>query len=204
MARYRGPRLKKVRRFQVALPGLTQKNGEKRPYPPGQHGPGRQGKLSDYRVRLEEKQKIRFNYGISERQLRRYYRKAAKTKGDTGALLLQMLESRLDNAVFRAGFAPTLPAARQLVTHGHVLVNNRKLDIASYALSPGDRFSLLDASRKIPMVEHSLKNRALEIPSYLDFDEGECVATFKDTPLREDVPVEVQEQLVIEFYSRVA
>ncbi|RYF04972.1 MAG: 30S ribosomal protein S4, partial [Deltaproteobacteria bacterium] len=101
MARYRGPRLKIVRRFQEPLPGLTQKNGERRPYPPGQHGPGRRTKMSDYRIRLEEKQKLRCNYGLCERQLRRYYKRAIKTKGDTGALLLQLLESRLDNVVFR-------------------------------------------------------------------------------------------------------
>jgi small subunit ribosomal protein S4 len=106
MARHTGPRLKIVRRFQAPLPGLTQKNGERRPYPPGQHGPGRRSKLSDYRIRLEEKQKLRFNYGLTERQLRKYYKKATKTKGDTGALLLQILERRLDNCVFRAGFAP--------------------------------------------------------------------------------------------------
>ena len=204
MARYRGPRLRIVRRFQETLPGLTQKNGERRPYPPGQHGPGRRGKLSDYRLRLEEKQKLRFNYGLSERQLLRYFRRAVKMKGDTGALLLQLLEIRLDNAVFRAGFAPTIPAARQLVNHGHILVNAKKVDIASYQLRLNDTLALRESSKIIPMVAASLGARSLELPSYLSVDNETSLATFTGSPSRDDVPVDVQEQLIIEFYSRVA
>ena len=204
MARYRGPRLKIVRRFQEPLPGLTQKNGERRPYPPGQHGPGRRTKVSDYRVRLEEKQKLRHNYGLSETQLRRYYKSASSTKGDTGAILLQLLESRLDNVVFRAGFGPTIPAARQLINHGHVLVNGKKVDRANYQLSANDKVSLREASLKVPMVVTSLASRALELPSYLSFAQDTNEATFTGSPSREDVPVDVQEQLIIEHYSRVA
>ena len=204
MSRQRGPRLKIVRRFQEPLPGLTQKNGERRPYPPGQHGPGRRGKVSDYRVRLDEKQKLRLNYGLTERQLRRYYRRATKTKGDTGALLLCLLESRLDNTVFRAGFAPTVPAARQLVNHGHVRVNGKRVDIASYSLASGQVVSLTDDAKKIPMVATALQGRALELPSYLSVDESLAQASVTSLPQREDVPVEVQEQLIIEYYSRVA
>lgn len=204
MARYTGPRLKIVRRFQEPLPGLTQKNGERRPYPPGQHGPGRRSKLSDYRIRLEEKQKLRCNYGLSERQLRRYFKRAIKTKGDTGALLLQLLESRLDNAVFRAGFAPTIPAARQLINHGHVLVNKKKVDVASYSLRANDVVELKEASLKIPMVQSTLQARPLEVPSYLSVDADKGQFTFTGQPAREDVPVDVQEQLIVEFYSRVA
>lgn len=204
MARYSGPRLKIVRRFQQPLPGLTQKNGERRPYPPGQHGPGRRGKLSDYRIRLDEKQKLRCNYGLSERQLRKYFKRAIKIKGDTGALLLQLLESRLDNAVFRAGFAPTVPGARQLVNHGHVRVNGHKVDIASYRLKPNDKITLREKSLKIPVVATTLAARSLELPSYLSFDTDSNVATFTGQPTREDVPVEVQEQLIVEYYSRVA
>lgn len=204
MARYRGPRLKIVRRFQEPLPGLTQKNGERRPYPPGQHGPGRRSKMSDYRIRLEEKQKLRCNYGLSEKQLRRYYKRATKVKGDTGVLLLQLLESRLDNAVFRAGFAPTVPGARQLVNHGHVRVNGKKVDIASYRLKANDKISLAEKSLKIPVVQTTLAARPLEMPSYISFDNDTNTATFTSTPAREDVPVDVQEQLIVEFYSRVA
>ncbi len=204
MARHTGPRLKIVRRFQAPLPGLTQKNGERRPYPPGQHGPGRRSKLSDYRIRLEEKQKLRFNYGLTERQLRKYYKHATKTKGDTGALLLQLLEQRLDNVVFRAGFAPTIPAARQLINHGHLLVDGKKVNIASYAVHTGQLIKLRDKSQKIPVVLTTLAARPLEMPSYLTVDNDAFSATMTELPGRDDVPVEVQEQLIIEYYSRVA
>ena len=204
MARDTGPRLKIVRRFQEPLPGLTQKNGERRPYPPGQHGQGRRAKVSEYRIRLQEKQKLRFNYGVSERQLRRYFKRAIKTKGDTGALLLQLLESRLDNVVFRAGFAPTIPAARQLINHGHVRINNKKVDIASYLVRLNDVVTLKEASKKIPVVVSTLAARPLELPSYLSVDNDKVEATFNGAPTREDVPVDVQEQLIVEYYSRVA
>lgn len=204
MARNTGPRLKIVRRFQEPLPGLTQKNGERRPYPPGQHGPGRRAKVSDYRIRLEEKQKLRFNYGLSERQLRRYFKRAIKTKGDTGALLLQLLESRLDNVVFRAGFAPTIPGARQLINHGHIRVNNKKVDIASFVVRVNDVVSVREKSRKIPVVVSTLAARPLELPSYLTVDSEKFEATINGAPTRDDVPVDVQEQLIVEFYSRVA
>ena len=204
MSRHTGPRLKIVRRFQEPLPGLTQKNGERRPYPPGQHGPGRRAKVTDYRLRLEEKQKLIFNYGPSERHLRPYYRRATKTKGATGALLLQMLEQRLDNVVFRAGFAPTIPAARQLINHGHVLVNGKKVDIASFIVLNGTTITLREKSKKIPLVESTLQARPLELPSYLSVDNAKAEATFTGLPQRDDVPVEVQEQLIVEFYSRVA
>jgi small subunit ribosomal protein S4 len=155
-------------------------------------------------VRLEEKQKLRHNYGLSETQLRRYYKSASSTKGDTGAILLQLLESRLDNVVFRAGFGPTIPAARQLINHGHVRVNGKKVDRANYQLSANDKVSLREASLKVPMVVTSLASRALELPSYLSFAQDTNEATFTGTPTREDVPVDVQEQLIIEHYSRVA
>lgn len=202
MSRFRGPRVKIVRKYQEPLPGLTSKTGERRPYPPGQHGPGRRPKVSDYQIRLAEKQKLRHNYGLSEKQLRRYYKAMVKTKGDTGALLLQLLESRLDNVVFRAGFAPTIPAARQLINHGHVKVNDKRVDRSNFFMRVNDKISLCDASLKIPMVASSLAGRALELPSYLSFDAD--VATFTGEPTRDDVPVDVQEQLIIEFYSRVA
>lgn len=204
MARYSGPRLKIVRRFGQHLPGLTRKSAENRPYPPGQHGLGRRPKPSDYRIRLEEKQKLRLNYGLSERQLRKYFRAAVATKGDTGQNLLRLLESRLDNVVFRAGFAPTLPAARQLVTHGHVRVNGQKVDIPSYILKPGQVIGLREKSKQIATVAESFPAPTLEVPSYLQRDEAKMEATFTATPTGEDVPLDLQENLIIEYYSRVA
>ncbi len=204
MSRETGPRLKIVRRFGQHLPGLTRKSAENRPYPPGQHGLGRRPKPSGYRIRLEEKQKLRFNYGISERQLRKYFRKAAASKGDTGQRLLQLLESRLDNVVFRAGFAPTIPAARQLVTHGHLLINGRKCDIPSYDVRAGDLLGLKEKSKKMPTVVESFPAPTLELPSYLTREDGNMEATYNALPTRDDIPLDIQENLIIEHYSRVA
>ena len=203
MSRNRSPRLKIIRRFQQHLPGLSRKSAERRPYPPGQHGSSRRVKRSDYRVRLEEKQKLRFNYGISERQLRNYFKKAAASTGDTGRLLLQLIESRLDNVVFRAGFAPTIPAARQLVGHGHVIVSGVKVDIASFQVSEGDIVSLREKSRKMPLIEESMGSPSLENPGYLSFNEDRFEATVSGSPARDDIPVDIQEHLIIEFYSRI-
>ena len=203
MSRNRGPRLKIIRRFQQHLPGLSRKTAERRPYPPGQHGANRRVKRSDYRVRLEEKQKLRFNYGISERQLRNYFRKAVAHQGDTGLCLLQLMESRLDNVVFRSGFASTIPAARQLVGHGHVLVNGKRLDIPSYHVREGDVVSLKEKTQTNPLVEESVASPSLETPSYLSVGDDRFQVTFGQTPAREDVPVEIQEHLIIEFYSQI-
>ena len=205
MSRNRGPRLKIVRRFQQHLPGLTRKTAERRPYPPGVHGTSRRIKRSDYRVRLEEKQKLRFNYGVTERQMRTYFKKALAHPGDTGQYLLQSLERRLDNVVFRAGFAPTIPAARQFVTHGHVMVNGRRLDIPSYTCQAGDVISIREKSQKMPLVEECIASPALEIPSYLgaDVEPSPFKKEFVTAPTRDDVPLEIQENLIIEFYSQI-
>ena len=203
MSRNRGPRLKIIRRFQQHLPGLSRKTAERRPYPPGQHGANRRIKRSDYRVRLEEKQKLRFNYGISERQLRNYFRKAMAHTGDTGLYLLQLMESRLDNVVFRSGYAATIPAARQLVGHGHVLVNGKRLDIPSYHVREGDVISLREKTKTNPLVEESVASPSLESPSYLSVGDDRFQVTFGQIPAREDVPVEIQEHLIIEFYSQI-
>ena len=138
MARYKGPRVKKLRALGVDLPGLSRKSRERRPYPPGQHGNVGHKKTTEYGRRLMEKQKLRFNYNVSERQLRRLVKEARSSKTATGQKLLELLESRLDNVVFRAGFAPTIPAARQLTGHGHVTVNGKRVDIASYRVKQGD------------------------------------------------------------------
>ena len=203
MSRNRGPRLKIIRRFQQHLPGLSRKTAERRPYPPGQHGANRRIKRSDYRVRLEEKQKLRFNYGISERQLRNYFKKAVAFKGDTGLRLLQLMEARLDNVVFRCGYAATIPAARQLVGHGHVLVNGKRLDIPSYSVNEGDVISVKEKTKTNPLVEESVASPSLETPSYLSVGDDRFQVTFNKIPAREDVPVEIQEHLIIEFYSQI-
>jgi small subunit ribosomal protein S4 len=206
MARYRGPRVRLQRRLRTTLPGLTRKSAENRPYPPGQHGAsaGRGGRRSDYGVRLDEKQKLRFNYGVSERKLRSYFKRAKSMKGDTGHNLLTLLEQRLDNVVFRAGFAPTIPAARQLVLHGHILVDGKRVNIASYEMRAGQKISIREKSRKLPIVESTMASPSLMFPSYISVEPELFLATFTAEPAREDVPLEIQENLVVEHYSRVA
>jgi small subunit ribosomal protein S4 len=203
MARYTGPRLRVVRRFQQQLPGLTRKTDGVRSNPPGQHG-ARRSRASDYRLRLDEKQKLIYNYGIGERQLRNYFKAAASRKGDTGKNLLTLLESRLDNVVFRLGFAPTIPAARQVVKHGHVTVNGRRVDIPSYQLRPGDVIGIGEGSRKHPVIMETLQSPSLSLPDYLDLNAGEMTGTFRHQPERTDVPLEVAENFVVEYYSRVS
>lgn len=203
MARYTGPRLRVVRRFQQQLPGLTRKTDGVRSNPPGQHG-ARRIRASDYRLRLDEKQKLIYNYGIGERQLRNYFKAAASRKGDTGKNLLTLLESRLDNVVFRLGFAPTIPAARQVVKHGHVTVNGRRVDIPSYQLRPGDVIGIGEGSRKHPVIVETLQSPSLSLPDYLDLNAGEMTGTFRHQPERTDVPLEVAENFVVEYYSRVS
>lgn len=203
MSRYTGPRVKILRRYGQQLPGLTRKSLDRRPYPPGEHGQRRRRKASDYRVRLEEKQKLRINYGISERQFRRYIKMATRAKGDSGLRLLQLLEGRLDNMVFRAGYAPTIPAARQLVNHGHIRVNASKVDIASYHVRPSDVISLRDRSRKVAIIIESVEAPSLARPGYLSFDKEKLEATITSAPSREDIPFEIQENLIIEYYSQM-
>lgn len=203
MARYTGPRLRVVRRFQQQLPGLTRKTDGVRANPPGQHG-ARRGRPSDYRLRLDEKQKLVYNYGLGERQLRNYFKAAASRKGDTGKNLLAALESRLDNVTFRLGFAPTIPAARQVVKHGHITVNGRRVDIPSYPLRPGDVIGVCEGSRQHPVIVETLQSPSLSLPEYLDMDASKMTGTFRHMPERADIPLEVQENFVVEYYSRVS
>lgn len=203
MARYTGPRLRVVRRFQQQLPGLTRKTDGVRSNPPGQHG-ARKGRASDYRLRLDEKQKLVYNYGLGERQLRNYFKTAARRKGDTGKNLLALLESRLDNVVFRLGFAPTIPAARQVVKHGHITVNGRRVDVPSYPLRPGDSIGVCEGSRQHPVIVETLQSPSLSLPDYLDLDASKMTGTFRHLPERADIPLEVQENFVVEYYSRVS
>ena len=204
MTRFTGARLKVLRSLQTDLPGLTRKSPNQRKNPPGQHGANRKNsKATDYGVRLKEKQKVRFNYGVSERQLRGYVRAASRTKGDSGKELLVLLESRLDNAVFRAGFAPTLPAARQLVAHKHILVNGKCVNIPRYNIEAGEVISVKPASRELPIVMETIENPSLSIPAYLSVNTKEFAATVTQRPQVDDVPLQVELNLIIEYYSRV-
>ena len=208
MSRYTGPRVKILRRFGMSLPGLTRKTVAEGVNPPGEHGAGHRRKASEYREHLDEKQKVRLNYGISERQLVNYMKAAISSKLDTGLRLIQLLEGRLDNVVFRAGFAPTIPAARQLVNHGHILVNGRKVDIPSYQVKANDVVGLTEKSKKITAILESLAAPALAKPSYIDdasfanVKEKFCV-TITGPAERDDVPItDLHDNLIIEFYSR--
>ncbi len=202
MSRYRGPRLRVVRRLGE-LPGLTRKT-TRRSYPPGQHGQARK-KRSEYAIRLEEKQKLRFNYGITEKQLLRYVRKARRATGSTGQSLLQMLEMRLDNTVFRMGMAGTIPAARQLVNHGHVTVNGRVVNIPSYQCRPGEVISVKDTERSKRLVEQNLEYPGLaNLPTHLEFDKNTLTGKVNSIVEREWVALQINELLVVEYYSRKA
>jgi small subunit ribosomal protein S4 len=185
------------------LPGLTRK-APRRAYPPGQHGQARK-KRSEYAVRLEEKQKLRFNYGLSERQLLRYVRKARRAAGSTGEALLQLLEMRLDNTIFRLGMAPTIPAARQLVNHGHITVNGRVVDIASYQCRAGETIGVRDNERSRKMVETNLLYPGLaNLPSHLEFDKAKLQGKVNSIIEREWIALQINELLVVEYYSRQA
>lgn len=202
MSRYRGPRLRVTRRLGE-LPGLSRKSA-RRAYPPGQHGQNRK-KRSEYAVRLEEKQKLRFNYGITEKQLLRYVRKARRVTGSTGQVLLQLLEMRLDNTIFRLGMAPTIPAARQLVNHGHVLINGREVNIASYQCRPGEVISVRNNDRSKKLVEANLQYPGLaNLPSHLEFDKNKLEGKVNAVVEREWVALQINELLVVEYYSRQA
>ena len=204
MSRYCGPRLRITRRLGD-LPGLTTKQTE-RLAPPGQHGPGKAGKkssLTEYGVRLQEKQKLRFNYGLSEKQLFNYVKEARRLPGATGSILLQLLEMRLDNIVFSLGLAPTIPSARQLVTHGHILVNDKKVDIPSFQCKPKD--SITVKSKRLSQ-ELAKKNVALTdmkpTPSHLEFDKKNLKGTILTIINPEDTPLKIDDLLIVEFYSR--
>lgn len=202
MSRYRGPRLRITRRLGE-LPGLTRKSA-RRSYPPGQHGQNRK-KRSEYAIRLEEKQKLRFNYGLTEKQLLRYVRKARRVTGSTGQVLLQLLEMRLDNTVFRLGMAPTIPAARQLVNHGHVTINGRVVNIPSYQCRPGEAIAVRNKEASRKLVEANLQYPGLaNLPSHLEFDKNKMEGKVNSVIEREWVALSINELLVVEYYSRQA
>ena len=200
MSRYRGAVLRITRRLGE-LPGLTRKS-TKRNSRPGQHG-DQARKPSEYAIRLEEKQKLKFNYGITEKQLLRYVRDARRIKGSTGEALLQLLEMRLDNIVFRLGIAPTVPAARQLVNHGHICIDGKRVSIPSYQCQAGESIVVRSNSRSKQLVESYLAFPGLaNIPSHLDFDKNTLKGKVNGIIERDWVALQLNELLVVEYYSR--
>lgn len=200
MSRYTGPAYKKSRRVGISTLE-TGKDLVKRPYGPGQHGNGRKGKLSNYGVQLVEKQKIRFIYGISEKQLKKTFEKASKLKGIHGENMLKLLESRLDNIVYRMGIASTRRAARQFVNHGHVNVNGKKVDIPSYQVKPGDVISVRENSKEHKAMKETLENINRNV-EYVSFDKNKLEGTYLRYPERSELSQDVNESLVIEFYNK--
>jgi small subunit ribosomal protein S4 len=200
MARYTGPSWKLSRRLGISLSG-TGKELDKRPYAPGQHGPNQRKKLSEYGLQLQEKQKLRHMYGVTERQFRNLFDKAGKLTGKQGENFMILLETRLDNVVYRLGLARTRRAARQLVNHGHILVNGSRVDIPSYRLSAGQTISLREKSRNLDVVKESLDVNNF-VPDFLAFDADKLEGTFTRLPERSELPAEINEALIVEFYSR--
>jgi small subunit ribosomal protein S4 len=207
MASYHGPKTKPQRRFgELLVPRPKyQRILEERAYPPGEHGKEksfRSGRRSNYATQLDEKQKLSFIYNIRERQMRNYYKKAAMMPGPTGANLLILLERRLDNIVYKAGLAATVWAARQIVGHGHVLINGKRVDLPSYQVNPGDVISLNDKMKKNVHVQEWIQQSAY-FPAYLTVDKDQFQATFDRLPEQQEVQVPVDIQHVVEFYNRL-
>ncbi|MEH7176515.1 30S ribosomal protein S4 [Neobacillus vireti] len=200
MARYTGSSWKISRRLGISLSG-TGKELEKRPYAPGQHGPNQRKKLSEYGLQLQEKQKLRHMYGVTERQFRNLFDRAGKMGGVHGENFMILLESRLDNVVYRLGFARTRRAARQLVNHGHILVDGSRVDIPSYRLAAGQTITLREKSRNLDVVKEALEVNNF-VPDYLTFDADKLEGTFTRLPERSELPAEINETLIVEFYSR--
>ncbi|HEX6946668.1 MAG TPA: 30S ribosomal protein S4 [Acidimicrobiia bacterium] len=201
MARYTGPRHRACRRARTPLCQSKRCPVDRRPYPPGQHGRGRI-RESDYLIQLREKQKLRAMYGVLEKQFRRYYEEADRRSGVTGDILLQLLEQRLDNVVWRAGFASTRPQARQLVNHGHFLVNGRKVDIPSYQLRPGDVITVKERSRDLLVIQHSIDTRDRVIPEWISVNDDQRRIEVLAHPRRDQIDTDINEQLIVELYSK--
>lgn len=201
MSRYTGPRVRVLRALGTELPGLTRKKSERRPYPPGQHGQARR-KLSEYALRLIEKQKLRYNYGLNERQLLTTYTQARSSKGNTAERLVELLERRLDNVVFRAGFARTIPAARQLVRHGHVLVDGKRVDIPSFRVKRGQVITIGESSKKLACIAASLATPLSFPTEWLTVDQAALSASVNALPDATSVPFPINLQRVVEFYSQ--
>ena len=200
MARYRGPKQKIARRFREPLFGFS-KALERKNYGPGQHGRSRRSKLSDFGVQLQEKQKAKYMYGILEKQFRGLFKEAARRKGSTGDNLIHLLEARLDNTIYRMGFAPTRRGARQLVSHKHVVVNGTVTNIPSFQVKPGDVVEIRERSKAMEVVTNSIKSANAKFP-WLEVNKSEFKGKFLHYPEREDVPEKLEERLIVELYSR--
>lgn len=200
MARYTGPSYKQARRVGFSI-SETGKELAKRPYGPGQHGNARKGKLSNYGVQLKEKQKVRFMYGLTERQFRKTFDEAAKLKGIHGEDFLKLLESRLDNLVYRLGFATTRRGARQLVNHGHITVNGKKVDIPSYRVKVGSTIALKENSKDHKAVKDSLEKVTNRV-EFVTFDENKLEGKFVRLPERNELNADINESLIVEFYNK--
>jgi len=200
MSRYTGPSYKQARHVGFST-SETGKELARRPYAPGQHGNDRKGKLSDYGTQLKEKQKVRFMYGVNERQFRKTFDEAAKMKGIHGTNFLRLLESRLDNLVYRIGFANTRRGARQLVNHGHVTVNGRKVDIPSYRAKVGDVISLKEDDKNLKVVAEALSKITKRV-EFITYDENKMEATYVRLPERNELNADINESLIVEFYNK--
>ena len=200
MSRYTGSSYKQARRVGFSI-SETGKELARRPFGPGQHGQDRKGKLSDYGNQLKEKQKVRFMYGLNERQFRKTFEEAAKMKGIQGTNFLRLLESRLDNLVFRIGFASTRRGARQLVNHGHVTVNGKKVDIPSYRVKPGDVISIKEDDKNMKVVTESLQKITRRV-DFITYDEGKMAGTYVRLPERGELNADINESLIVEFYNK--
>lgn len=201
MARYTGPKTKIARKFGEPIYG-SDKYYEKRNFPPGQHGAAKKRKkVSEYGLQLNEKQKAKYTYGILERQFRNLFDKASKKKGITGVILLQLIESRLDNVVYRLGIAPTRDAARQLVSHRHITVNGRVLNIPSALLKPGDIVAVREKSKSLEVITNAVEGHSNTF-SWLEWDSATLTGKFMNYPNREDIPETINEQLIVELYSK--
>jgi small subunit ribosomal protein S4 len=208
MARYRGPVEKIERRLDadLGLKGERRLAGksalEKRPFPPGQHGQ-RRAKISEYGLQLREKQKAKYLYGVSEKQFRKYFQEAARREGNTGENLVKLIEQRLDNVVFRMGFATTRANARQFTTHGHILVDGKKVDIPSFLVKPGQKIEIKEKSKTNPQVVRALElTNQTGIVDWVDVDKDKVFGIFTRIPTREEVVIPVEERLIVELYSK--
>jgi small subunit ribosomal protein S4 len=201
MARYTGPTTKIARRFNDPIFG-PDKTLQKKAYPPGQHGRGRRRKPSEYAIQLAEKQKAKYTYGLLEKQFSNLFSSASRKSGITGTILLQMLEARLDNTVFRLGIAPSRRGARQLVLHKHITVNGQLVNIPSYSLKVGDIIAVREKSKSLEVIADSLSTGSSSKYSWVEFDKSEMAGKFASVPSREEIPENIKEQLIVELYSK--
>lgn len=204
MSRYTGPKARVSRRLGTNIWGTQGETRalDRRPYPPGEHGRARRRQPSEYHQQLQEKQKARFTYGLTERQFRRVYEEANRRMGVTGEEMLQLLERRLDNIVYRAGWASTRPQARQFVSHGHVDVNGKRVDIPSYRVRKGDVVSLRDKAKNLIVIQWNRDVLDRTPPAWLDSVDDGWAVNVRDLPIREQIDIPVREQLIVELYSK--